>query len=92
MDKVFKEIYGWDNHETHQVVLYLQNDLYFVAEELREQSKEWAEFSDKIKDLFNELRDQATGGDIEVIKIVLAVGSYGRVNWDQIGKSLFKSE
>ncbi len=90
-DKEFRKIYGWDNRETHQVVLYLQNDLYCIFQDLRNNSKNWIEFSDKIKELFYELRDNIldSPNDEQTIRMLFYIGSFPRVNWRQVGKSLY---
>lgn len=90
-DEEFKKIYGWDNRETHQVAIYLQNNLYFVLEDLRKESKNWMELSDKIRELFDEMKDNILDNpnDEDCIQMLFGIGSLSRVNWDQIAKSFY---
>ena len=86
----FKKIYGWDNHETYSLKLYLDNDLYHLSEGYKRNSKTWVEFSDKIKDHFHNLRDVVLRNpNQDALRLLLSIGSLERVNWDQIAQSIY---
>ena len=89
-DEKFKSVYGWDNPETWQIALLLQNDFYSHAEGLKKESKTWIDMSDRIKDLFTDIREDAVvAGNPSSVRIVANIGSFHRVNWDQLGRAFF---
>lgn len=83
-----KKVNGWTNQETYQVKMYLDNDLYYFKEEILQDSKNWIEFSDKLKTLIKEIEDYAKNGTDKIsTRIVINIGSIWRVDFDEIAKS-----
>lgn len=82
-----KKVNGWTNQETYQVKMYLDNDLYYFKEEILQESKNWIEFSDKLKTLFKEIEKYAKNGTDKIsTRIALNIGSIWRVDFDEIAK------
>lgn len=87
-----KRYNGWENRETWAVALHLGCDesLYLAMNEMRASSKDWLEFSDKIKNLFTELRFEASSSPTKnIVDLLLDIGSLERVNFDEIARSFF---
>lgn len=83
---------GWENRETWALAIHLGSDegLYNIMREIRATSKNWLEFSDKLKNLIYELRDEATSCPTkEILDFVLDIGSIERINFDEVAKSFF---
>ncbi|MFA6239142.1 MAG: hypothetical protein WC635_17515 [Bacteriovorax sp.] len=83
---------GWENRETWAVALHLGCDesLYLAMKEMKALSKDWIELSEKIKNLFIDLRSEASSNPtIDVVNLLLDIGSFERVNFDEIAQSFF---
>ena len=90
-----QKINGWNNHETYSMVLLLQNDveLYDMSEQLKAESESWAEFSDKLKEFFQELIYETKENPTkEIVALLLDIGSLSDVDFDQIAKSFLEIE
>lgn len=86
-----KKVNGWENQETYQVKLLLDNDLNFFLEDFKKDSKHWIELSDKFKEFFKDLEaDSLENGTLSSIRIIIGIGSLYRVNFDEIARSYFE--
>lgn len=87
-----RKIYEWNNHETYSMVIQLEGDeiLLDMCEQIKANSESWIEFSDKLKEYFQDLRDETRENPTtELVAFFLDIGSLCDVDFDQIAKSFF---
>lgn len=81
---------GWSNRETWAMSLHFGNDygLYIQVQDLKNSSKTWQDFSDKLKDFANELKAESLESPTkELVSLFFDIGSFWRIDFDEIAKA-----